>query len=109
MALELSRRIPQRNGASLFRPARWLTAAIGVCLLLFAGLLPWVFVGTAPPWSRWLLVAALVLWVLRAIGDGRQTGFSKSDRSTPFAAWDDRLFTPLVVLLALSTGAALLA
>jgi hypothetical protein len=38
---------------------------------------------------------------LRAIGDTKVAGFTKSVRDTPFADADDRYFTPLVVLLSL--------
>lgn len=100
--------IPQREGVPAFEPGAWLTAAVDVCLLGFAALAGWVWSGDAPTWARWLLAAALVVFVLRAIGDGRQVGFSKSDHDSPFARWDDRLFTPLVTLLAFGTGATLL-
>ena len=45
---------------------------------------------------------------VRAVGDGRQAGFFKRDRSTPFAQADDQWFTPLVTLLAFGAGGALL-
>ncbi|PRQ05066.1 DUF3995 domain-containing protein [Enhygromyxa salina] len=97
------------ENAPAFRPPAWLTAAVGVALLVLAGLTSSVFLGGAPYFARWLLTAALALLVLRAVGDGRQVGFSKRDHASAFARWDDRLFTPLVVLLAFGAGAALVA
>jgi len=102
--------IPTRgDGAQSFTPPAPVTAGVGVALLTLAGLSVWVWRGTAPSVARWGLIVALVLLVGRAVGDGRSVGFSKSSHSTPFERWDDRLFTPLVVVLAFGAGGALAA
>ena len=97
------------EGRPQFRPGPLLTVAVAGALVALGGLTMAVFLGGGPVWARWLLVTATVLLTARAIGDGGQIGFSKSDRTTAFARWDDRLFTPLVVLLAFGSGAALVA
>ena len=43
------------------------------------------------------------MWGIRAGGDGRYVGFTKSLRSTRFAERDDAIYTPLVTLFV--TGA----
>ncbi len=50
---------------------------------------------------------ALGAFVVRAVGDGRQVGFTKSNRATAFARADDALYSPLVVALAFASAAAL--
>ena len=97
------------EGSPQFKPGRLITLAVAAALLTLSGLTTAVFLGADPIWARWLLIAAIVLLTARAVGDGGQIGFSKSDHSTAFARWDDRLFTPLVVLLAFGGGAALVA
>ncbi len=100
---------PDSSGAvePAFVPPPWLTALVAVALLVFAGLNAWVYLG-APLWARAALGLGLGLMLLRAMGDGRRVGFSKTERGGAFARWDDLLFTPLVVVLALGSGAALL-
>lgn len=98
--------IPQREGKAMFRPPPWITAGVGVALSCFAALLVWVVTAPAPAWAITLLDIALVIFVVRAIGDGRRVGFSKRDHESAFGRWDDALFTPLVVALALGTAAA---
>jgi len=44
---------------------------------------------------------------LRAIGDTRVAGSTKTVRNTDFARADDRYFTPIVVFLALGASGAL--
>lgn len=100
--------LPQRkDGSPAFQPG--VAACLGVAslLLAFAALL-WLAL-TAP--SSWTTTTALAVafgvLVLRAIGDTKQVGFSKSDRSTRFALEDDRVYTPVVVIMAFGAGIAL--
>lgn len=39
--------------------------------------------------------------LMRALGDFKSLGFSKKSRASRFARWDDRLYSPLCLLLAL--------
>lgn len=95
------------DGRPLFSPGPLACLAVSALLTVWAIVLFMVSKGSPEWWQRWFLIASLVFLCLRAIGDGRQTGFSKSDRSTSFALYDDALFTPLVVLLSFSVLAAL--
>jgi hypothetical protein len=99
---------PQRGGWPARVPA-WSPGLRGGAgaLVAFAGLLVACAPGGAPGWVRAGTWAALGVLLMRAVGDRRQVGFSKRQRRTPFAQADDALFTPLVVLLALGAGFAL--
>ncbi|TWH31665.1 uncharacterized protein DUF3995, partial [Isoptericola variabilis J7] len=52
------------------------------------------------PWWRVLGAGALVVLLLRVVGDGRYVGVLKRVRDTAFARADDRYWTPAVGLLA---------
>lgn len=95
------------DGTPAFQPGPWACLAVSAALLLLAGLEVGVAMDRAPGLARWALVAAAVVLGARAVGDGRQVGFSKTDRSTAFARADDALFTPLVVVLGAGVGVAL--
>ncbi len=97
------------DGQPVFQPPRWVTGIVVGALAVFGALIAWVWTGDAPAWSRALLGLGCVVMTLRALGDGKRIGFSKQFRDSHFAVWDDRLFTPLAVLMAFGSGAALLA
>lgn len=96
------------DGTPTFTPGPFLTLLVAVLLWGFAA----IVAARASGVGHWTVAAAVAVgvaaMVIRAIGDGRQVGFSKSDRSTVFARADDAAFTPLVVLLAFGGASALL-
>lgn len=97
-----------KDGQREFEPPPVLTLLVAVALFVFAGLLGTTLVGD-PNWViRAMIIAGTAVLALRAIGDGRQAGFTKSDHGTDFAHADDQIFTPLVTFLAFGAGAALL-
>ncbi len=92
-----------------FSPPPWLTVLVALALLAFAGLIGWSWlVDSTQHWPRVLLGLGTTVLTLRAVGDGKHAGFTKTKRNSEFAKWDDRLFTPLAVLMAFGSGAALL-
>lgn len=95
------------GGKTLLSPPPWATLLVALALLSFGGLILWAYLGGPAPVS-WLVGAGAGVMVLRAIGDGRSVGLSKTHRDSLFANWDDRLFTPLALLMAGGAGAALL-
>ncbi len=103
--------IPGReDGKPAFRPPAFLTALVAGALFFFAFLVAWAWQSAAAPTlPRVLLYVTIGVLTLRAIGDGKHVGFSKTQRNSLFAKWDDRLFTPLSVLMAFGSGAALIA
>ncbi len=91
------------DGKPMNGPWRIATLAVAGALVVFAGLLVAGVTGAGGAWVGWGLWAAVVVLGLRAVGDGRYVGFTKSLRSTRFAERDDAIYTPLVTLLV--TGA----
>lgn len=101
--------VPTRHdGEPLFRPSRAQTLAVAAALTLAAYIVlerggpgP----GWLPPWARavgaWGLAMAMLA---RGIGDFRYVGLFKRHRDSAFARQDTRLFTPLVLVLALVSG-----
>jgi len=95
------------DGQPAFQPGPMLTLAVAVALGVMATLVTLRAFNTGPRIIHWLTLAGTIVLALRAVGDGRQVGFTKTNRSTRFAQNDDRIFTPLVTLLALGAAAAL--
>lgn len=99
--------IPERAGKPLFKPGRGITLIVALGLFGFAltvfgilGYLPFV-----PSWLFRLGVSGIaLLFFLRALGDFRYLGFTKTIRNTPFARNDTRYYAPLCLVLALSAA-----
>ena len=104
------RAVPTTPGSGpAFNPGVGLTLAVAAALAAFAGLIGAVTAGWGPGSLRLLVALGTGALVLRAVGDTRAVGFTKSVRNTDFARADDRWFTPLVVFLALGAAGALAA
>ncbi|WP_353120485.1 DUF3995 domain-containing protein [Nitratidesulfovibrio sp.] len=109
--LWLDRVIPRTpdsvGGRPLFAMPRGLTGAVTLVFALLA-LLPGLTLGWLPlPSPRvapTLCLGAAFIFVVRAIGDFRYCGLFRRIRSTTFARWDARLYTPLCLLLAACYG-----
>ncbi|MCR9159829.1 MAG: DUF3995 domain-containing protein [Nannocystaceae bacterium] len=105
----LNNAVPQRDGGDpAFKPGAAACLAVSAACALLGVLLVWPTVAPTPWVPRAGLWVALVVFVLRAVGDGGQVGFSKTNRDTAFAQADDAVYTPLVVGLGFSCAAALL-
>ncbi len=96
------------HSCSDFRPGPLLTMVVAFLLFAFAALVAMTAAGTGPDAVRWLTGIGVATLALRAIGDARVAGFTKTVRHTEFARADDAVFTPLVVFLALGASGALL-
>ena len=103
----LDRALPTGDGTR-FGPGPFLTLAVAVALATFGSLVAVESFGTDSTVVQVLVVAGVAAFVVRAIGDRRVAGFTKTIRGTDFAVADDRFFTPLVVFLALGASASLL-
>lgn len=104
----LDRALPTgRRSGRVFAPGRRLTLTVAGAFLAFAALIIAVVEGRGPGALRWLVGAGVGVLALRAVGDTKVAGFTKTVRDTPFALADDRWFTPLVVFLALGAVGAL--
>ena len=100
---------PASEGTRAIQPGRLLTLAVAGALLAFAGLVMAAAVGVGPSVVRTLVWIGVAVFTLRAIGDTKTAGFSKSDHSSAFAQADDRWFTPIIVFVALGATASVLA
>lgn len=104
----LDRAVPKTSRPG-FQPGRGLTLAVAVGLAAFAALVAVVAFDSGPDVARPFVAIGVAVFTLRAIGDTKVAGFTKTVRDTAFAVADDRWFTPVVVFLALGATGALLA
>jgi len=98
---------PQFAGTDkpVFTAGNWATILVAFIFLSFSGV---IFLKTFGGFFRisnhWIDICAWVigaLFLLRAIGDFKYVGFTKSVRSTNFAAYDTKFFTPLSLTIGL--------
>ena len=82
-----------REGVKLFDPGKFLTIVVGVILLIFAYMVLKM--------DSYIYILA-ILFAIRVIGDFNYVGFFKKIRSTPFAIYDTKYFSPLCFYLAVS-------
>lgn len=119
----IDRALPKVEGRD-FSPGPVATLAVAAALLAFAGLVTLTGFSNAIQSSaiqsnatpsdatqlaRWAVMAGVAILTIRAVGDNKVAGFTKTDHSSPFGQADDQYFTPLIVLLALGATGALLA
>lgn len=97
--------VPEWEGRRVFVPTPLAIYGIGFALLLAAAVMPGrVGLYGTPQLTMlyeigpWVLA---VIFFLRAVGDLRFVGFFKKVRFTYFAWWDNRLHSPLCLLLSL--------
>jgi hypothetical protein len=96
--------VPSVAGKPLFVPSRRATVAVGVLLLLFAGLVAAtariVSPGLPPLALAWTSYALALGLLARAVGDFKYVGFFKRVRGSRFARLDTLVYSPLCLLLA---------
>ena len=95
--------LPTHNDKPTLSPST--AATLAVAALLFAA--AFLYAGAAHDFDpEWLFrlgsAGAAAVLLLRAIGDRRTIGLTKRVRGTTFARYDDRVFTPLCIALAVS-------
>lgn len=96
---------PSGKGRS---PGPLLTLAVALALAVFAGLVVAAVGDLGPSLVRTLVWIGVGVFAVRAIGDTKTVGFSKTDHSSEFAQADDRWFTPIILCIALGATAAVL-
>lgn len=96
------------DGLATFTPSPLLTLAVAAALAMAAAIVGAVALEIGPTLLRWAAIGITVVFTLRAIGDTKVAGFTKTVRDTDFAERDDKFFTPLCVFLALGVAAALM-
>ena len=109
LASKQSGAVPSFGGKPLFVPSARATVAVGIVLLLFAGVVAatggLLATGVPPRWLAWFSYALAAGLLARAIGEFRYVGFFKRVRGTPFARLDTLLYSPLCLLLSAGVGA----
>ena len=103
--------VPSLDGRPLFVPTTKSTVAVGVVLVLFAGLVAAtseiLSLGLPRPLLSWLSYALALGLLARAVGEFKYVGFFKEVRGSRFARMDTLLYSPLCLLL--SAGVATVA
>jgi len=100
--------VPSVEGKPLFVPSAAATVAIGVVLLLFAGLVAaasgFMAIGLPAGVLRWLCYALSLGLLARAVGEFKYVGFFKRVRGSRFAKLDSLVYSPLCLVLALGVA-----
>ncbi|MDB5825223.1 MAG: hypothetical protein JWR21_3927 [Herminiimonas sp.] len=103
--------VPSVGGKPLFVPSAGATVAVGLLLLVCAGLVAatggLIGISVPPSLLYWLSLALALGLLARAIGEFKYVGFFKRVRGSRFATLDTFVYSPLCLLLAL--GVALVA
>ena len=89
------------SGGPLFTPSPLMTLGVAAGL---AGMSA-AALDAPSPRMRWPLRLTSLVFLLRAIGDGRTVGLTRQGGKGRFARNDARLYTPLCLLLAALYGA----
>lgn len=89
----------------VLQPRRIGTVFIGL-LCFFASVLLLVQIDLfsvikSSPFSKWLCIAGGIIFLLRAIGEGKYVGFFKKIKHTRFAKQDTAFYSPLCVWISL--------
>ncbi len=96
----LDKALPTKDGRRLINPGRGLTFIVGIFLLAFAfvvySLRFDVLIADDVVYAGWALSA---LFILRALGEFNAVGFFKKIKSTDFAKYDTKYYSPLCVYL----------
>lgn len=100
------RAVPPSDGSG-FSPGPGLTLLVAAALAVFGVLVALVAFDRSIALVSWLVGIGVAILAVRAIGDTKVAGFTKTVRDTEFAIADDRFFTPIVVFLALGASGAL--
>lgn len=94
---------PQVTHVAAFRPSRQATLGVAAALAGLVALIAWraAWLSLPLPGSMltWVLDAAALLMLARAVGDFRLVGFFKPASPSAFARLDTWLYSPLCVAL----------
>ena len=99
----LDRALPTKDGRRLINPGRFLTFLVGIFLSAFAFVAYLLRfdggVSDGTVYAGWALSA---LFFLRAVGDFNAVGFFKKIKSSDFAAYDTKYYSPFCVYFGLA-------
>jgi hypothetical protein len=99
--------IPEVNNEKVFKPSRIMTSVVALGLLSFAfiilghiGVFEFFALKPVFKYGSWLISC---IFFARAIGDFNLVGFFKKVKGTKFAIWDNRIYSPLCLIIAILT------
>lgn len=99
----LNKVLPTKDGKRLLNPSKLLTLMVGILLIGFAViayLLQYsIFNSSYLVYSGWVLS---IIFTARAIGDFNAVGLFKTIKSTEFAEYDTKYFSPLCISLGIA-------
>lgn len=97
--------LPQTEGGSkVFVPGAGMTLVVAAGLLFFGALNAVnLYHDRSQPVFRYGLLAVGLVFAVRVVGDFRYIGITKSVRDTTFARYDNLIFIPLCLYLALTS------
>ena len=93
--------IPTKNENLEFRPSSFATLMVGVISAILAGFYmnqTDIVLFKLPKWTNSILWITPSIFLIRAIGEFKYVGFFKSIKSTLFAKWDSKLYSPLCLI-----------
>lgn len=79
-----------------------VAAGLMILAMMVAGYLGKVNLPIGKDLIRIGLIIAMVIFFIRSIGNFKDVGFSKSDKSGEFGYWDTRLYSPLCLFFSVS-------
>ncbi|WP_081846181.1 DUF3995 domain-containing protein [Deinococcus marmoris] len=88
------------SGAPAFTPSPMMTLGVAAGLACMSA----AALDAHSPRMRWPLRLTTLVFLLRAVGDGRKVGLTRQAGDSPFARNDARLYTPLCLVLAALYG-----
>lgn len=101
----LEKALPTKeDGNMLLKPKTIDTLFVGVILCILACfyiLQLNLFSYKLPKWTNYFLWIIPTLFLLRAIGEFNYVGFFKRIKTTTFAKWDSKLFSPLCLFISI--------
>ena len=98
--LGLDSALPTKDGVRLINPGRVLTFFVGVFLFIFSFVAYMLYFSSVKPdFSTNIGWTIAAVFIIRAIGEFNAVGFFKKIKSTKFAKYDTRLFSPLCLFL----------
>jgi len=91
--------LPTKDERRLINPSKYLTFLVGLFLLCFAFVTYMLYINNDNKMYIYLGWIISLIFIIRAIGDFNTIGFFKKIKSTKFALYDTRYFSPLSLYL----------
>ena len=95
----------------IFLPSKFMTLIVAICFymaaLVFGSGAGFLSLSIISRFQNPLLVFLGIVFLIRAIGDFNYVGFSKKIKGTPFATNDSKYYSPLCLIISITTFLAI--